>query len=92
MSGTEAYYSFDYGNIHFVILDSSDSPRTAGSPMLLWLAADLATTTQDWIIAFWHSFAVLGSVVLDIDGNQEDVQFLDSTGVVLDHFTMIKGP
>jgi hypothetical protein len=27
MSGTEAYYSFDYGNIHFVCLDSHDSDR-----------------------------------------------------------------
>ena len=24
-SGTEAYYSFDYGNIHFVVLDSYQS-------------------------------------------------------------------
>ena len=53
-SGTEAYYSFDYGNIHFVVLDSSDSLRTPGSAMLLWLAADLSATTQDWIVAFWH--------------------------------------
>ena len=22
--------------------------------MLTWLANDLATTTQDWIIAYWH--------------------------------------
>lgn len=30
------------------------SPRTNGSPMLLWLEADLAQNTRDWIIAFWH--------------------------------------
>ncbi len=53
-SGTEAYYSFDYGNIHFVVLDSADSDRTPGSNMLVWLAADLANTAQDWIIAIWH--------------------------------------
>jgi len=28
-SGTEAYYSFDYGNIHFVALDSQDTSRAA---------------------------------------------------------------
>jgi hypothetical protein len=53
-SGTEAYYAFDYGNIHFVVLDSEDSPRHVGGSMLSWLEADLAATTQDWIIVFWH--------------------------------------
>ena len=31
MSGTEAYYSFDYGNVHFVALDSHDTDRSAPS-------------------------------------------------------------
>lgn len=53
-SGTEAYYSFDYGNIHFICLDSFDSDRGPGSAMLAWLEQDLLETTQDWIIAFWH--------------------------------------
>ena len=53
-SGTEAYYSFDYANIHFVVLDSEESNRSATGPMLTWLDADLANTAQDWIIAYWH--------------------------------------
>ena len=53
-SGTEAYYSFDYANVHFVVLNSCDLPRTLGSPMLTWLQTDLANTVQDWIIAYWH--------------------------------------
>ncbi|MCO6487360.1 MAG: metallophosphoesterase [Phaeodactylibacter sp.] len=53
-SGTEAYYSFDYANIHFVVLDSHDSGREPGDPMLVWLENDLAATQQDWIIAFFH--------------------------------------
>ena len=53
-SGTENYYSFDYANIHFVCLDSMVSNRKPGAPMLQWLAEDLASTTQPWIIAFWH--------------------------------------
>ncbi len=53
-SGTEAYYAFDYANAHFVVLDSHDSPRGAGSPMLVWLQNDLASTDQEWIIAYWH--------------------------------------
>lgn len=53
-SGTEAYYSFDYGNIHFICLDSDDSNRAASGPMLTWLQADLASNTSAWTIAFWH--------------------------------------
>jgi hypothetical protein len=53
-SGTEKYYSFDYANIHFVCLDSQSSSRLPGSPMLKWLEDDLAATSKDWIIAFWH--------------------------------------
>lgn len=53
-SGTEKYYSFDYGRIHFIALDSMTSSRLPGSAMLTWLQADLAATTQDWILAFWH--------------------------------------
>lgn len=53
-SGTEAYYSFDFGNVHFVCLDSDDSNRAANGPMLTWLQADLASNTSDWTIAYWH--------------------------------------
>ncbi|MGI0012747.1 MAG: metallophosphoesterase, partial [Nitrososphaera sp.] len=53
-SGTEAYYSFDYANIHFICLDSTDSDHSPGSAMLTWLKKDLAATTQKWIIAYWH--------------------------------------
>ena len=50
-SGTEAYYSFDYGNIHFVCLDSND-PKN--SKMLDWLERDLKATDKIWRIAYWH--------------------------------------
>jgi hypothetical protein len=53
-SGTEAYYSFDYGNIHFIVLDSFDTDRSPNGAMLTWLQNDLAATTQQWIIAYWH--------------------------------------
>jgi len=54
-SGTENYYSFDHGNIHFVCLDSeTGKSRQAGSAMMTWLEADLAATQQKWLIAFFH--------------------------------------
>lgn len=53
-SGTEAYYSFDYGHVHFIVLDSHDSSRSVTGPMLIWLKADLAATKQPWLVAYWH--------------------------------------
>ena len=53
-SGTEAYYSFDFANIHFVCLDSHDLDRKPGGPMAKWLKADLEKTKADWVVAFWH--------------------------------------
>lgn len=54
-SGTEYYYSFDYGNIHFVCLDSEESDRSPSGAMAQWLQEDLAANTKDWLIAYWHS-------------------------------------
>jgi hypothetical protein len=53
-SGTEAYYSFDYGNVHFIVLDSFESSRSPTGAMMRWLREDLQATDQDWIIAYWH--------------------------------------
>ncbi len=53
-SGTEAYYSFNYGNIHFICLDSDDSPRDVGGSMYQWCENDLQNTSADWVVAFWH--------------------------------------
>jgi hypothetical protein len=53
-SGTEAYYSFDYGNIHFICLDSQDTDRRPTGAMAQWLTADLQNTGRDWIICFFH--------------------------------------
>jgi hypothetical protein len=53
-SGTEAYYSFDYGDIHFICLESHETDRSAGGAMMTWLREDALATNKDWIIAFWH--------------------------------------
>jgi hypothetical protein len=54
MSGTEAYYAFDYANIHFICLDSHDTDRSTNGPMMRWLKADLAANTQQWTVVFFH--------------------------------------
>ncbi|MEJ7624661.1 MAG: metallophosphoesterase [Pyrinomonadaceae bacterium] len=53
-SGTEKYYSINYGNVHFVCLDSMTSSRAVNGAMLTWLRNDLAQNIHPWVIAFWH--------------------------------------
>ncbi|HTU63976.1 MAG TPA: DNRLRE domain-containing protein [Polyangiales bacterium] len=53
-SGTEAYYSFNYGNIHFVCLNSYDVSRATSGAMLTWLVNDLNSNNKDWLFAFFH--------------------------------------
>lgn len=49
--GTEKYYSFDYGNVHFTALDGNQPFNGA---MYDWADADLAATTQRWKIVYFH--------------------------------------
>ncbi len=59
-AGTERYYSFDWGPVHFVALDSScaiglASPdRCTLAAQKSWLAADLAATQQPWRVVYFH--------------------------------------
>jgi Calcineurin-like phosphoesterase/Purple acid Phosphatase, N-terminal domain len=61
-SGTEAFYSFDIGDIHFLSLDSyGRETASANSKMYdtltaqaVWVKADLAANTKKWVVAFWH--------------------------------------
>ena len=55
-SGTELYYSIDYGNVHLVSLDSQVSARdaTQRAAMKEWLISDLAANRQDWTVVIFH--------------------------------------
>lgn len=53
-SGTEAYYSFNYGNIHVIVLDSNETSRSTTGAMMNWMKADLANVTATWLVAIWH--------------------------------------
>ncbi|MFN4234504.1 MAG: metallophosphoesterase [Bacteroidia bacterium] len=53
-SGTEKYYSWNFGNVHFISLDSYSVPRSTTGAMASWLQADLAANTLPWVIAYWH--------------------------------------
>jgi hypothetical protein len=60
-SGNKSYYSFDYGPVHFISLDSYGTENggtthfydTLGA-QATWLKQDLAATEKKWIIAYWH--------------------------------------
>lgn len=50
---TQGYYSYDIGEWHVVVLNSS-LPTTATSPQVNWLKADLAASTTMCTLAYWH--------------------------------------
>ncbi|NIP97318.1 MAG: hypothetical protein GWO24_29340, partial [Akkermansiaceae bacterium] len=53
-SGHEAFYSFDYGDVHVICLNSHDVDRNPKGKMAAWLKRDLAATKARWIISYWH--------------------------------------
>ncbi|MBK8340718.1 MAG: metallophosphoesterase family protein [Flavobacteriales bacterium] len=55
-SNTEAYYSYDYGNVHFISLDSYGVSRSVTGAMATWLTNDItqAQANRQWIIVYWH--------------------------------------
>lgn len=59
----ELYYSFDYGNIHFVSLDSNegtlipiylDINERVTDDMFDWMEQDLAASDAEWNVVFMH--------------------------------------
>ena len=61
-SGTEAYYSYNIGNIHFLALDSygveDGATRTriydTLGAQVTWIKNDLAANTSRWTVAYFH--------------------------------------
>ncbi|MDF1881093.1 metallophosphoesterase family protein [Sulfurimonas sp. MAG313] len=61
-SGNESFYSFENGNVHFVMLDSETVSRDKDGDMAQWLERDLSKNTQTWtIVAFHHPPYTKGS-------------------------------
>lgn len=53
----EQWYSFDYGNAHFVVLDSNAGDDVIAGAQADWLEADLAAVDREvtpWVFAFHH--------------------------------------
>ena len=58
LPNNERWYSFNYGNAHFIGLDTAltDSNISNGSPQNNWLRADLSAAANwaEWIFVFFH--------------------------------------
>lgn len=58
--GTDSSYSFDYGNVHFVALNSNGSfaynptNPSASDPQVKWAYNDLKGSSQPWKVLYWH--------------------------------------
>jgi len=52
----ERFYSFDYGPVHFVSLDSETAFLDPGrrQAQVSWLESDLSATARDWKVVFFH--------------------------------------
>ncbi|MHB8875360.1 MAG: purple acid phosphatase family protein, partial [Myxococcaceae bacterium] len=64
-ASSELYHSWDYGNAHFVCLDTHVSSFSAGSAQLQWAAQDLAASTARWKFAYFHVPPYSGGTHLD---------------------------
>jgi len=49
-NGVERWYSYDWGDVHFVVLDTEKTGPTQAA----WLAADLSANKQPWTIVYGH--------------------------------------
>lgn len=53
-SGTQAYYSFDYGDVHFLMVNNYTN-YSVGSAQYNWAAADLAASNKPWKVVWFHN-------------------------------------
>jgi hypothetical protein len=93
-SGTEAYYSYNWGDVHVLSLDSYGR-EDAGTTRLYdtlgaqvqWIKADLAANSRKWVVAYWHHPPyTMGSHNSDNEGElvnirQNFIQILERMGV-----------
>ncbi len=78
MGGQISSYSWDYGNVHFVALNSNGSFNytsgcSACDPQTRWAYNDLRASNQPWKVLYWHhngwsagSHATQGNIVTNL--------------------------
>lgn len=80
-SGTEAFYSYNYGNIHFISLDSYGHELNAFriydtlGPQTTWLKQDLTSNVLPWtVVYFHHPPYTMGSHNSDSEGELDSIR------------------
>ncbi len=82
VTGTEHYYSFDHGDVHFTVvwsdLEAAYSDYSPGSRQYQWLENDLRTTSKPWKFLFfhhvWRSSGPHSFDDYDLNGTKDSVQ------------------
>ena len=85
-SGTESYYSFDFANVHFVVLDGNSSSTAPAGAMMTWLEADLQATGADWLIAFWHQPPYSKGILHDSDVEAREIEMREKVLPMLEDY------
>ena len=87
VTGTEHYYSFDHGDVHFTVVWTDLQMAvdySVGSVQHQWLTNDLATTTKPWKLLFFHHTIRSSSVHqyddYDLNGIPDEIQLQESIG------------
>lgn len=82
-TGTEGFYSFDYGHAHIICLNTQDYSGVT-SNQRRWLLRDLKQTTKPWKFVFFHMPPYTGGYLDDGNGKIR----LD-TAAVRDHLVPV---
>jgi predicted phosphodiesterase len=73
-SGTQAYYSFDYGDMHVLVLNN-EIPDDATSPQYQFARTDLSTTKRAWKVVICHRPAYCAGG----HGDDKDMKIMSET-------------
>lgn len=83
VDGSERFYSFDHGDVHFTCLFNpwfADYVFSTGSPQYHWLTNDLAATRKPWKLIFLHAGIATASAHSLDDYNYNGI--LDQTEIM----------
>ncbi len=90
-SQSEGYYSYDYANVHFVVLESYASGKDGkrlfekDNIQLNWLKTDLAKNKQDWTIVYFH-YPLYTKGSYDSDSNPDLIKLRETLAPIFDQF------
>ncbi len=79
----QLYYSFDWGDVHFVVLDSygAGTGKIGRPQQLKWLEEDLRKNTKKWTIAAMHVPMIATRTGLNSFGTDDFLPLLEEYGV-----------